>query len=114
MDGNGRWAKPPLLSRVAGHRQGVEAVRATVRSCIEHGVEFLTLFAFSSENWRRPSDEVSVLMQLFIRALEQEAIKLHDNGICFKVIGEQSRLEPKIRELIAGGEKLTAMNSRLT
>ena len=72
MDGNGRWAKQRLLPRVAGHRKGVEAVRATVRACVERGVEYLTLFAFSSENWRRPADEVSILMQLFLRALEQE------------------------------------------
>ena len=76
MDGNGRWAKQRLLPRVAGHRKGVETVRATVRACIERGVEFLTLFAFSSENWRRPADEVSILMQLFLRALEQEVAKL--------------------------------------
>src|SRR5207237_4131895 len=113
MDGNGRWAKQRMLPRVAGHRKGVEAVRTTVRACIERGVDFLTLFAFSSENWRRPADEVSILMQLFVRALEQEAIKLHDNGIRFKVIGDTSRFEPKIRELIAGGEKLTEMNLRL-
>src|SRR5437016_12071743 len=94
MDGNGRWAKGRRLPRIAGHRRGVEAVRATVRACIERGVEYLTLFAFSSENWRRPADEVSILMQLFVRALEQEAIKLHDNGIRFKVIGDTSRFEP--------------------
>jgi len=114
MDGNGRWAKQRLLPRVAGHRKGVEAVRATVRACIEHGVEYLTLFAFSSENWRRPADEVSILMQLFLRALEQEVAKLHDNGIRFKVIGDISRFEPKIRELIIAGETLTQNNSRLT
>ena len=114
MDGNGRWAKQRLLPRVAGHRKGVEAVRATVRACIERGVEYLTLFAFSSENWRRPPDEVSILMQLFARALEQEVAKLHDNGIRFKVIGDTSRFEPKIRELVASGEALTAKNSRLT
>ena len=114
MDGNGRWAKQRLLPRVAGHRKGVEAVRATVRACIERGVEYLTLFAFSSENWRRPPDEVSILMQLFVRALEQEVAKLHDNGIRFKVIGDTSRFEPKIRELVASGEALTAKNSRLT
>jgi undecaprenyl diphosphate synthase len=71
MDGNGRWAKKRLLPRVAGHKRGVESVRATVKACAEQGVEFLTLFAFSSENWRRPAEEVSLLMQLFIRALEQ-------------------------------------------
>jgi undecaprenyl diphosphate synthase len=114
MDGNGRWAKQRLLPRVAGHRKGVEAVRATVRACIGRGVEFLTLFAFSSENWRRPADEVSILMQLFLRALEQEVAKLHENGIRFKVIGDTGRFEPKIRELIAAGEALTADNQRLT
>jgi undecaprenyl diphosphate synthase len=99
---------------VAGHRKGVDAVRSTVRACIERGVEFLTLFAFSSENWRRPAEEVSILMQLFLRALEQEVAKLHENGIRFKVIGDTARFEPKIRELIAAGEKLTAHNTRLT
>src|SRR5438128_9872789 len=114
MDGNGRWAKQRLLPRVAGHRKGVEAVRATVRSCVERGVEFLTLFAFSSENWRRPADEVSILMQLFLRALEQEVEKLNNNGIRFKVIGDTARFEPRIRELIAAAELLTAGNTRLT
>ena len=114
MDGNGRWAKRRLLPRVAGHRKGVEAVRATVRACVELGVEYLTLFAFSSENWRRPADEVSILMQLFIRALEQEVAKLDTNGICFRVIGDTSRFEKRIRELIADGERRTAGNDRLT
>ena len=114
MDGNGRWAKQRLLPRVAGHRKGVESVRAMVRTCIERGVDYLTLFAFSSENWRRPAEEVSILMQLFVRALEQEVAKLHGNGIRFRVIGDTSRFEPRIRELIVGGEALTATNSRLT
>jgi len=114
MDGNGRWARHRHLPRVAGHRKGVEAVRSAVRACIERGVEFLTLFAFSSENWRRPADEVSILMQLFMRALEQEMAKLDENGIRFKVIGDTSRFESKIRELIASGEALTAHNTRLT
>jgi undecaprenyl diphosphate synthase len=114
MDGNGRWAKQRLLPRVAGHRKGVESVRAAVRACVEHGVEFLTLFAFSSENWRRPADEVSILMQLFVRALEQEVSKLDSNEIRFKVIGDTSRFEPRIRDLISAGEAITADNSRLT
>src|SRR5436853_5895575 len=114
MDGNGRWAKQRLLPRVAGHRKGVEAVRATVRACVERGVEYLTLFAFSSENWRRPPDEVSILMQLFLRALEQEVVKLHENDIRFKVIGDISRFESKIREKIVAAEELTGANSRLT
>ena len=114
MDGNGRWAKQRHLPRVAGHRKGVESVRAVVRACIERGVEYLTLFAFSSENWRRPPDEVSILMQLFIRALEQEVAKLDENGIRFRVIGDTSRFEARIRELIADGESRTAHNRRLT
>jgi len=114
MDGNGRWAKQRLLPRVAGHRKGVETVRSTVRACIEHGVEFLTLFAFSSENWRRPPDEVSILMQLFLRALEQEVSKLNENRIRFRVIGDTSRFEPRIRALIEAGEALTAGHTRLT
>ena len=114
MDGNGRWAKQRLLPRVGGHRKGVEAVRSVVRGCMERGVEYLTLFAFSSENWRRPADEVSILMDLFLRALEQEVAKLHDNDIRFKTIGDMSRFEPSIRELIANAEALTADNSRLT
>src|SRR5690242_10594987 len=81
MDGNGRWAKRRMLPRFAGHKRGVEAVRATVRACVARGVQFLTLFAFSSENWRRPAEEVALLMQLFIAALENEVKKLHRNGI---------------------------------
>jgi undecaprenyl diphosphate synthase len=101
MDGNGRWAKNRFLPRVAGHKRGVEAVRAAVKGCAELGVEFLTLFAFSSENWRRPEKEVSVLMQLFVRTLEQEVQKLHENGIRFRVIGDLGRFEPRLRQLIA-------------
>src|SRR4029079_17628482 len=85
MDGNGRWAKKRFLPRVGGHRKGVEAVREVVKACAESGVEFLTLFACSSKNWRRPPKEVSFLMQLFLKALEQEVTKLHSNDIRFKV-----------------------------
>ncbi len=114
MDGNGRWAKQRFLPRIAGHRRGVENVRNTVRACAEKGVEFLTLFAFSSENWRRPADEVSFLMQLFVLALEQEVAKLHENGIRFKVIGDLSRFEPRLTRLIEDAEQLTRGNTRLT
>lgn len=114
MDGNGRWAKQRFLPRIAGHKRGVEAVRNTVRACGDAGVEYLTLFAFSSENWRRPADEVSFLMQLFIGALEQEVEKLHKNGIRFKVIGDLSRFEPKLVDLIRDAERLTQDNDRLT
>jgi undecaprenyl diphosphate synthase len=114
MDGNGRWAKQRFLPRVAGHKRGVEAVRETVKACGEIGVEYLTLFAFSSENWRRPQEEVSVLMQLFLRALEQEVEKLHNNGIRFKVIGDLAPFDPRIVELIRRGEQLTSQHSKLT
>jgi undecaprenyl diphosphate synthase len=114
MDGNGRWAKRRHLPRFAGHRRGVEAVREIVKACAERGVGFLTLFAFSSENWRRPAEEVALLMQLFIGALENEVQKLHRNGIRLKLIGDQSRFDPKIQRLIAEGERLTAGNAGLT
>lgn len=114
MDGNGRWAKRRLMPRIAGHRKGVEAVRDTVRNCVELGVEYLTLFAFSSENWRRPAEEVTLLMQLFIRALEQEISKLHENGVRFRVIGDVGAFEPKLRELISEAELLTVHNQRMT
>ncbi|HEX7248943.1 MAG TPA: polyprenyl diphosphate synthase, partial [Burkholderiales bacterium] len=86
MDGNGRWAKQRHLPRVAGHRRGVESVRATVQACAERGVKFLTLFAFSSENWRRPAEEVALLMQLFQTALTGEAERLHRGGVRLKVV----------------------------
>jgi len=114
MDGNGRWANKRLLPRVAGHRKGVESVRAAVRASIELGIEYLTLFAFSSENWRRPAEEVSILMELFARALDVEVAKLHSNGIRFRVVGDTSRFDRRIRELVAAGEALTAANTRLT
>jgi undecaprenyl diphosphate synthase len=114
MDGNGRWAKQRHLPRVAGHRRGVKSVRETVRTCAERGVEYLTLFAFSSENWRRPAEEVSFLMQLFVMALEQEVGKLHENGVCFKVIGDLGRFEPELVRLVRDAEALTASNRRLT
>lgn len=114
MDGNGRWAKQRMLPRVAGHRRGVEAVRATVRAAVERGIGYLTLFAFSSENWRRPADEVSILMDLFLHALEQEVDKLHENGIRFRVVGDTTAFAPRIRDLIAAGEATTASNTRLT
>jgi undecaprenyl diphosphate synthase len=114
MDGNGRWARSRFLPRVAGHKRGVETVRTAIKACIERGVEYLTLFAFSSENWRRPTEEVTFLMQLFITVLEQEVTKLHDNGICFKVIGDLSKFDSKIGQFIRKGEELTSANRRLT
>ena len=114
MDGNGRWAKNRFLPRVAGHRRGVEAVRGVVRACAERGVEYLTLFAFSSENWRRPEEEVSVLKQLFRMALEQEVEKLHEAGIRLRVIGHVAPFGEKIEGLVRRAETRTAENRRLT
>src|SRR5215475_4601383 len=114
MDGNGRWAKQRHLPRFAGHKRGVEAVRAVVKACAERGVEYLTLFAFSSENWRRPPDEVSVLKQLFRNALEQEVSKLHEVGIRLRVIGNLAPFGETIVDLVRRAEELTAANRRLT
>ncbi|AOF82106.1 di-trans,poly-cis-decaprenylcistransferase [Methyloversatilis sp. RAC08] len=113
MDGNGRWARRRFMPRVAGHRKGVEAVRAVVSRCAERGVGYLTLFAFSSENWRRPPEEVSFLMQLFMRALEEEVVRLHENSIRLRVIGDLSRFEPKLIDMIRSAEALTAGNTGL-
>jgi undecaprenyl diphosphate synthase len=114
MDGNGRWARQRHLPRFAGHRRGVEAVRGTVQACAERGVGFLTLFAFSSENWRRPADEVALLMQLFHVALTSEVDKLHRNGIRLRVIGDLTRFDARMRALIDQAERGTAANTRLT
>jgi undecaprenyl diphosphate synthase len=114
MDGNGRWAKQRGLPRVAGHRRGVKVVRSVVSACAERGVEYLTLFAFSSENWRRPAEEVTFLMQLFVMALKQEVGRLHHNGVRFKVIGDLSRFEPKLVRQAREAEALTVANQRLT
>ena len=114
MDGNGRWAKKRFMPRVAGHKRGVETVRNTVKACSELGVEYLTLFAFSSENWRRPAEEVSFLMQLFMLALEQEIAKLHKNNIRLKIIGDRSRFDGKLVEMITRAESLTQNNTGLT
>lgn len=113
MDGNGRWAKKRFLPRVAGHVKGVELVREMVRACLERGVHYLTLFAFSSENWRRPQEEVSLLMQLFVKVLEQEVEKLDRNGVRLRIIGDLSRFEPHLQELIRKGEEKTAGNTKL-
>ena len=114
MDGNGRWAKNRFMPRMAGHHRGVEIVRNTVRHCLERGIEYLTLFAFSSENWRRPEEEVTLLMQLFVRALQQEVFKLHRNGVCLKVVGDLSRFDSHLQSLIHDSEEMTAGNNRLT
>ncbi|MBV8031732.1 MAG: di-trans,poly-cis-decaprenylcistransferase [Betaproteobacteria bacterium] len=114
MDGNGRWAKQRHLPRFAGHKRGVEAVRAIVQACGERGIAYLTLFAFSSENWRRPAEEVALLMQLFQAALASEAEKLHANKVRLKVVGDLERFDAKIRHAILQAENLTAANQALT
>lgn len=113
MDGNGRWAKMRLMPRVAGHKRGVDAVRRTVQACIELGVEHLTLFAFSSENWRRPADEVSLLMRLFIRVLRKDVEAMHRENICLRIIGDKTAFEPELQAAIASAEELTKNNTRL-
>ena len=114
MDGNGRWARSRGLPRIAGHRRGVEAVRELVAACGEKGIRYLTLFAFSSENWRRPEAEVRLLLQLFGLALDKEVKKLHENNIRFRVIGDISAFGEKLADRIRQGEALTRDNSALT
>jgi undecaprenyl diphosphate synthase len=114
MDGNGRWATKRFLPRVAGHVKGVDAVRGIVEACIKRDIRFLTLFAFSSENWRRPADEVSLLMRLFVTALEKEVKKMHDNNIRLKIVGDLSRFDLPLQEAIGQAQELTAGNTRLT
>jgi undecaprenyl diphosphate synthase len=114
MDGNGRWAKGRGLPRIAGHRKGIEAVRALVTACGEHGIPYLTLFAFSSENWRRPETEVRLLLELFLMALDKEVKKLHTSKVRFRVIGDIERFGPKLGARIQDAETLTRDNQGLT
>ncbi len=114
MDGNGRWAKGRKLPRIAGHRAGVDIVRKTVRACGKKGIEVLTLFAFSSENWRRPKREVALLMELFVRALQQEVKSLNKNNVRLRMIGDMTALPQKLQKLISKSEELTKNNSGLT
>jgi len=111
MDGNGRWAQARGLPRIAGHRQGAEAVRRTVRAAGELGIPYLTLFGFSSENWKRPLTEIDDLMGLLRHYLRGEIAELHRNGVRLRVIGDRERLAPDIVTLIANAEELTRENS---
>lgn len=113
MDGNGRWAQQRHLPRFAGHKAGVEAVRDIVKACGEKGIEVLTLFAFSSENWRRPQKEVGLLMDLFLTALEYEVKKLHKNEAQLRIIGDTSAFPAKIQKRIQEAESLTSGNKKL-
>jgi undecaprenyl diphosphate synthase len=114
MDGNGRWAKQRLLPRSAGHREGVKAVQRVVKACLQRGVEVLTLFAFSSENWRRPEKEVNLLMELFLTTLRSELRRLRDSNVRLRFIGEHSVLPLALQEWIKRAEAQTAVNTGLT
>ncbi|GAB2654548.1 polyprenyl diphosphate synthase [Vibrio panuliri] len=111
MDGNGRWAKAQGKPRVFGHKNGVAAVRKTITTAARLGIKAVTLFAFSSENWRRPEEEVGVLMELFITVLSTEVKRLHKNGLRLRVIGDSSRFNQRLQQKIAQAEALTANNS---
>lgn len=114
MDGNGRWARKRFLPRIAGHKRGVEIVRDVVKKCVQSDVKFLTLFAFSSENWRRPEAEVSFLMGLFMEALKREVVKLHENNIRLMLIGDRSRFSDELVQQLEMSEMLTKDNTGLT
>ena len=113
MDGNGRWATTRHLPRVAGHARGVDAVRATVEACARRGVEYLTLFAFSSENWRRPADEISGIMRILGEVIERETPELHRQGARLRHIGSLDGLDPALRQAVLDAIELTRHNERL-
>lgn len=114
MDGNGRWARQRFLPRIAGHQQGTESVRLLVELALQRGIPHLTLFAFSSENWRRPADEVSLLMTLFRHMLEKEVGRMHETGVRLRVIGDRDGLNAGLQRLIEAAEHKTRTNERLT
>lgn len=114
MDGNGRWAKERGLPRTLGHRQGVEAVRRAVRTAIELKITFLTIFSFSSENWKRPADEVDDLMGLMKRFIRRDLAELHESGVCIRVIGQRQHVDSELMKLIDDAVELTKGNDRLT
>ena len=114
MDGNGRWAKKRFMPRVVGHGQGVDTLVKTVLACADRGIEFLTVFAFSSENWKRPSDEVSGLMALALVAVSKHLTKLANVGIRIRIVGDRSQISDKIRAAWLEAESRTEHNTRLT
>jgi undecaprenyl diphosphate synthase len=114
MDGNGRWAAARALPRPAGHRMGVRAVKQIVENCVQRGVQVLTLFAFSSENWQRPKEEVSMLMSRFLQALDDEVAELHQNGIRLCFAGNLQQLSPALRGRMDAATALTAANRSMT
>jgi len=113
MDGNGRWAKKRFLPRVAGHQRGLESVRAMVKACVRLEIKYLTLFAFSSENWRRPPDEVTFLMSLFLEALDREVKKLHEANVILKLIGDRTAFNQALQQKMIEAEAKTADNTGL-
>jgi len=113
MDGNGRWAKQHTIGRIRGHQKGAQAVRSTVRTCREIGIKYLTLFAFSVENWGRPSDEVEGLMSLLEEYLTKEVKELHEQGIKLTSIGEIDKLKPSVQEKLASAKEITANNDQM-
>ena len=114
MDGNGRWAKKRNRPRSMGHQAGQKALRTTIKHCVRVGVETLTVFAFSSENWNRPDGEVSRLMEIFLRALDKEVGQLHENGVCLRFVGDLTAFKPAIQNKMSDAHSLTANNERLT
>lgn len=113
MDGNGRWAKQRKLPRTAGHKEGVKATQEIIKACGKAGVKYLTLFAFSSENWKRPKNEVSALMDLFMQSLESEVQNLVENGVRLKFLGDMDAFSKKLFKQIVRAEKLTSKNDKL-
>ncbi len=113
MDGNGRWATRRLLPRTAGHKFGAEALKRLVRGCVQHGVSYLTVFAFSSENWKRPAEEVTALMALFVQALERETAELAAQGVCLRFVGDRSPLQESMRSLMQQAENSVVTEPRL-
>ncbi|MEO5660405.1 MAG: polyprenyl diphosphate synthase [Polaromonas sp.] len=113
MDGNGRWAGKRFMPRIAGHKQGVDSLSRCVKACLERGIGVLTVFAFSSENWNRPFDEVSGLMELLVIALSKQLPSLNDNGVQLHFVGDRQRLSDKVKAALVQGELSTAGNQRL-
>ena len=114
MDGNRRWAKKRLLPAALGHASGAKRVRAVVESCIRCDIAHLSLFAFSTENWRRPPEEVSVLMSLFASYLQKEVDEMESNGVCLKILGDKSKFSPELQDLIFRAEDQTQHNTKIT
>ena len=113
MDGNGRWAEKKHLPRMVGHRAGTENIRNIIKACVEFGVKYLTVYAFSTENWKRPQDEIDGLMRILADVLEKEIEELHQQGVCLRHIGRLEKLDPKVQEKISSAIELTKDNDRL-